>query len=198
MVKSDMTLLTPAEAARRLRVAPVTLRMWADKGLLRSHVTAGGHRRYPESEVERLLKMSEVTSKSSAKIMIVDDDTFTAEILQDFLSDLASPPVIEVAHDGFEAGRKLLEFQPDIILLDLMMPGLDGFSVCHQVKNDRTTAHIRIIAITGQASEENIKRILSEGAEACLAKPVDHTELLATLKLAGFSPEDRQSHTNRE
>jgi excisionase family DNA binding protein len=179
----DVDLLTPNEAAKRLSVSPITLRKWADKGLIQVITTLGGHRRYPWSEVERLLQRKGLPAGSPTKIMIVDDDLFVSEVLQEYLTSLSTPIVVEIANNGFEAGRKLTAFMPDFILLDLMMPGMDGFDVCQRVKEDPATAKIRVIAITGYPTEENIKRILSAGAEACLAKPVDHAELLAALNL---------------
>ena len=179
----DMDFLTPTEAAKHLRVSPITLRKWADKGLIQTLTTLGGHRRYPLSEVKRLLLRKNQPGVKPLQIMIVDDDPFVPEVLQEFLSSLATPLAVEIANNGFEAGRKLGTCMPDIILLDLMMPGMDGFDVCRRVKNDPATARIRVIAMTGYPSEENIQRILSAGAEACLAKPVDHAELLAALNL---------------
>lgn len=178
-----MDLLTPIEAARRLSVSPITLRKWADKGLIQAITTPGGHRRYLLDEVERLLQRPNPRSRRPLQIMIVDDDRFACEVLQEQLAKLDTPVVTEIANNGFEAGRKLVAFMPDIILLDLMMPGLDGFEVCHRIKHDPATARIRVIAITGHPSPENLQRILSAGAETCLVKPVNHDELMEALNL---------------
>jgi CheY-like chemotaxis protein len=78
-----------------------------------------------------------------------------------------------IAYDGFEAGQLIYEIKPDLILLDLVMPGMDGYSVCERIKNNDATSDIRIIAMTGVGTEENIKRILNAGAESCLKKPID-------------------------
>lgn len=179
----NVDFLTPTEVSKRLRVSPLTLRKWADKGLIQAITTLGGHRRYPLGEVERLLQRHSQPNVSPLHIMIVDDDLFVSEVLQEFLTNLSTPVVVEIANNGFEAGRKLTTFRPDIILLDLMMPGMDGLDVCHRVKDDPSTAKIRVIAMTGYPTEANIKRILSAGAEACLSKPVDHAELLTALNL---------------
>ena len=97
---------------------------------------------------------------------------------------LASGDVkVELAYDGFEAGQKIEIFQPNIVLLDLMMPGLDGYEVCHRIKQDPRTKSIRIIAMTGYPTEENKEHILSEGAEICLAKPLNREQLLGLLGL---------------
>ncbi|MDP2963585.1 MAG: response regulator [Sulfurimicrobium sp.] len=184
----DMDYLTPTEAGKLLGVSPITLRKWADRGLIKARATLGGHRRYPLNEVERMLQWQNQPNTSPIQIMIVDDDPFISEVLQEFLSNLKVPVAVEIANNGFEAGRKLAAIMPDIILLDLMMPGMDGFDVCRRVKNDPDSSGIRVIAMTGYPTGDNIRRILSAGAEACLSKPLDHAELLAALNLPQASP----------
>jgi len=183
MSNTTPEFLTPAEAAHRLRVSPITLRSWAEKGLIQVQVTAGGHRRYPLAEIERLLQRQRQPENSPLRIMVVDDDPFILALLQKFLSSQVTPVSIETANDGFEAGRKLASFKPDVLLLDLMMPKMDGFDVCRQIKNDPATAFIRVIAMSGNPDQENVERILSLGAETCLSKPIDTAELLTTLGL---------------
>lgn len=181
MTEEEAKLLTPAEAAARLRVSPITLRSWAEKGLITAQVTAGGHRRYQASQIEKMLGRTVATGDEPLRLMIVDDDPFMLALLREMLRDQILE--IEVARDGFEAGLKLGPFRPDVILLDLMMPKIDGFSVCEQIKRDPATSHIRVIAMTGEASLVNASRILSVGAEACLSKPLNKLELFRVLKL---------------
>lgn len=189
----DLKLLTPADAAKRLVVSPITLRLWAEKGLIQARTTLGGHRRYPLSEVNRVLQRQGHPNVAPPRIMIVDDDPFVSAVLREFLTGLSASVEVGIANDGFAAGRQVVTFMPDIILLDLMMPGMDGFEVCHQIKKDPSTERIRVIAMTGYLTEENVTRVLSAGAEACLAKPVDHGELLAALNLPlGLAPNPNQ------
>lgn len=75
-------------------------------------------------------------------------------------------------HMMVEAGQLITQQQPDIVLLDLKMPGLDGFSVCQRIKQNPQQQSIRIIAITGFADPDNVERILAAGAEQCLSKPI--------------------------
>jgi len=175
--------LTPSEAAERLKVSPITLRSWAEKGLIHARTTLGGHRRYLVSEIDMLMQRQSWPAASQLRVMIVDDDHVVSGILQKTLARLSATLLVEIANDGFEAGRMLSSFKPDVILLDLMMPGMDGFEVCRRVKSDPATAHIRVIAVTGHPSQENLERILAAGADACLAKPVDPSALLAALQL---------------
>jgi DNA-binding response OmpR family regulator len=116
-----------------------------------------------------------------ARVLIVDDDPIITAYLHDLLESSEMNLLIEIAHDGFEAGSKIHTFSPDVVLLDLMLPGIDGFRVCSQIKSDPTTKHVRVIAITGEDSIENVSRILAAGAETCLQKPLNPRELLQMI-----------------
>ena len=89
--------------------------------------------------------------------------------------------------NGFDAGRLLYTFSPDIIILDLIMPGLDGFEVCRNIKSDPLTKHMKIIAVTGYPSRDNIQKIKSEGASSYMVKPLDYRELHKTIKSLAMS-----------
>lgn len=180
---SGKPYLTPNEAAALLMVAPATLRVWTDKGLLKAQTTAGGHRRFLREEVERFHRLrSRSADDKRRRLLIVDDDAALTRFLQALLGG-HSGIEISVADDGFTAGHQVHAFRPHVVLLDLMMDGLDGFQVCRQIKSDPVTRHIRIIAMTGFPSPENIERILSAGADACLDKPIDEGRLLTLLAL---------------
>ena len=84
----------------------------------------------------------------------------------------------ETASSGFEAGAKVVKFKPDLILLDLFMPEMSGFEVCRQIKKDRETSHIKILALTGYDSKVNRERIMEAGADDYMSKPVMRDVLL--------------------
>jgi len=181
--------LTPNQVAELLMVSPTTIRQWAEKGELNALTTPGGHRRFLPAEIERfaqergLILNSGVDSNSASKILIADDDEQLREYLAELLKGLAHQVEVETAKDGFEAGLKINEFMPHILLLDLLLPGLDGFKVCRQLKAGAKTKDIRVIAISGQCSNENVEKIMAAGAEACLPKPLDEKLLLLQLCL---------------
>ena len=179
--------LSPAECARRLNVAAVTLRKWARQGMLQAVVTPGGHRRYAVDEVARFAAEYKLPfhhdTDPAVRILIVDDDVQLCRYLAELFVRLEQAVITEQVHDGFEAGHRLHTFQPDIVLLDLMMPGIDGYEVCTAIKSHAETRHIRVIAMTGFYSPANIDRIIGAGAEACLAKPIARSTLLEKLDL---------------
>jgi excisionase family DNA binding protein len=181
----DKPYFSPAEVAELLMVSPITVRGWAMKGLLKAEVTPGGHRRFLHSEVERFIReRGSAERRRSLKVLIVDDDLMHLEYLVELLGGIDAPVVIETAHDGFEAGRKLTGFAPHVVLLDLMMPGLNGFDVCRWIKSDPATRSTRVIAMTGYPSPENLQRIVEAGAELMLAKPIDVPLLLHAMGLS--------------
>jgi excisionase family DNA binding protein len=179
------THLTPNEVAELLMVNPVTVRQWASRGLLRSLTTPGGHRRFLLSDVEEFARSrgSAPAAGRPERVLIVDDDSQLGLYVAEVIKSRNPRIVIEVAHDGFEAGAKVESFRPHALLLDLMMPGMDGFEVCRRLRSRPTLNHVRIVAMTGFPSAENVERIMDAGADACLPKPLDPGRLLAELGL---------------
>jgi excisionase family DNA binding protein len=173
--------LTPNQVADLLMVKPITVRKWAQNGELKAALTPGGHRRFLPDDVNDFLaqrkKSNRPKKSNSPKILIVDDDAQVSSYLSDFLALDFPNYTTEIAMNGYEAGFKILDFNPSLVLLDLMMPGIDGYQVCEQIKSNPNTRHIRVIAMTGFSSEDNIERIKNAGAEYCLQKPISKTEL---------------------
>jgi len=179
--------LTPNEVAELLMVSPTAVRQWAEKGELKALTTPGGHRRFLPGEIERFAQERGLTLNSGnddvLRLLIVDDDEQLVRYLVKLLEGFQDQVIIETVNDGFAAGLKVREFEPHIILLDLMMPGLDGFQVCRMLKEGNNTQAIRVIAMTGYPSEENVEKILAAGAEICLPKPIDAQRLLKHIGL---------------
>jgi len=183
--------LSPKDVARLFMVSPITVRSWAEKGWLSAETTAGGHRRYARDELERFAVKRGLSMKPPARaelqVLIVDDDRQLANFLVEALQGLDREVKTRVAQDGFEAGLMVRQFMPDVLLLDLMMPHVDGFQVCERIKTDPALRAIRIIAMTGYSSAENVERILAAGAEICLNKPIDVAALYQLLQLEPLS-----------
>lgn len=110
--------------------------------------------------------------------MIVDDERAVVDLIVRAIKKLKKKCVVDTAFDGFEAGRRLITFEPDLVILDLMLPGIDGFKVCKNIRMDKKTKHIKVLAITGFDTPENRKKILSSGANDYLAKPFEVSDLL--------------------
>lgn len=184
--------LTPNDVAEMLMVSPVTVRQWAQKGALAALATPGGHRRFLRHDVERFARRHGISLQpqggNNLRILIVDDDKPLAGYLVELLAHHDGSVITEVAHDGFDAGTKVQTFHPHIMLLDLMMPGLDGFEVCRRLRDDPTTKAVHVIAMTGYYTPDNVQRILNGGADACLPKPIPKDALLEAIGLVRTAP----------
>ncbi len=181
--KESKKLFSPAEVASRLGVSPVTVRSWASKGWLNPQITPGGHRRYLWEDVERLLLDHPVQTASSHahRILLVDDDTQFRSYLADALSALAPEAEIMLAADGFQAGMVMVDFRPDLIFLDYVMPGLDGAAICRQIRSDSRFTGTRIFAVTGYSGQAIEHDLLTAGADKVLLKPLPIATLMEIL-----------------
>jgi excisionase family DNA binding protein len=180
-------LLTPNQVADRLLVAPVTVRLWASRGLLRSETTPGGHRRFREQDVAdfiaRRREMQE-PNRGPSRMLIIDDDAEYARSLARMLALQAPSLHIEMAHDGFAAGIKCEALRPDIVTLDLHMPDMNGFEVCRLLRSMFGRERPRIVVLSGLLSEESQRRVLEAGADACVSKSAPAATLLQELGIA--------------
>ena len=185
--------LTPNEAASLLMVSPITIRQWAQKGILEAQTTAGGHRRFSRHVVERFARERGIDLPGNDdRLLIVDDNRQFNHYLQALFSAQVDHIEIFSAYDGFEAGRLVQQHKPDVVLLDVMMPGIDGIEVCRSLKSDPETAHIRVVAMTGYHSPELENKMLAAGAQVLLRKPFSSEEVLRECGFSGATTETVQ------
>jgi pilus assembly protein CpaE len=116
-----------------------------------------------------------------AKILIVDDDPTAVEATEDVLT--VGGHQVFSAGNGEDALRLAEELQPDLIFLDVKMPGMDGFEVCRRLRDNPKTARVPIIMLTGQSSMEEKVKGLESGADDYLTKPFQRVELEARVKV---------------
>jgi DNA-binding response OmpR family regulator len=113
------------------------------------------------------------------KILIIEDEEAIRFILEKRLSD-AGYFVIS-AEDGIEGLNKLRKENPDLIVLDLMLPGLDGYQICSLIKRDRRYAHIPVLILTARIQQKDYEMAMAVGADAFLTKPFESQVLLSKI-----------------
>src|SRR5436305_10475585 len=113
-------------------------------------------------------------------VLIVDDNAQNVELLQAFLESL--PVKIVTAGDGVEALEKVKQHNPDLILLDIMMPRMSGFQVCRRLKGDPGTKDIQILMVTALNELGDIEQASECGTDDFVSKPVNKFELLTRVK----------------
>ena len=114
------------------------------------------------------------------RILIVDDNQSNCELLDAYLSEC--PCEIDFAYDGQQALEKVDEFKPDLILLDVMMPKLNGFEVCEKIKADPEKKQIMILMVTALNELGDIERAVNAGTNDFVSKPVTKLELVKRVE----------------
>jgi len=182
-------LLSTFAIAQMLHVDPGSVANWIDQTLLKAHRTPGGHRRVAVEDLVEFLRRHKMPippelDPSPLCVLIVDDEPgITQLIARAVRSALPECEVVE-AHDGFRAGHLVATLKPAVVILDLRMPGIDGYEVCKLIKSQEATRHAEVLAMTAYPSPDSESRILSCGAKVCFPKPLDIDALLAEVKAA--------------
>jgi two-component system OmpR family response regulator len=171
------------EVANLCGVVNQTAINWIKQGHLAGFTTPGGqYRVYSEDLVKflkkRNMKIPESLQDMAAQkaLLIVDDDETINNLLKNLLEKKFPQISIYQAFDGFEAGRRLAEISPVIIILDIDLPGIDGYQLCRKIKEDRDMANPWVISITGLSVEE--KNMSDIGSDAFFSKPFDFEQLV--------------------
>ncbi len=167
--------LTAGQAARHCQVSIPAFKRWVREGRLVAFRTPGGHYRIELSEFRRFLQQHSMpaypAAAPTARILIVDDEPLIVDLLVDLLGPNTRGFKVETATDGYEALIKMGALNPDLLILDVVMPLLDGIEVCRRLKANPQTRAIRILGVTG--FPDMIPALMEAGADACLTKPLD-------------------------
>lgn len=113
------------------------------------------------------------------KLLVVDDDPVNIEILQEILEEDYD---VVIAKSGEEALEAIPDCNPKLILLDVMMPGIDGYDVCKKIKTDKNLSDIGIFLISAKAMPDELEQGYEVGADEYITKPFDHDELCSQIK----------------
>lgn len=178
---------TTHEVAEMCHVTRGSVIRWINEGKLAACVTAGGHHRILSRDIASFLKTLKAPlpeglsawgeTEKIPKVLIVEDEENICRLLRAFFDKNFPQCRVEEAREGFEAGVKLKNLRPDLLLLDLVLPGIDGFRVCQIIRGQSETKHARIIAMSGVPEENYEKRIRSLGADDFLFKPFSLDQL---------------------
>ncbi|MDH5570204.1 MAG: response regulator [Gammaproteobacteria bacterium] len=183
--------LTPSETGELLGITPMMVRHLVQQGKIKTTSNEPIKIRIDYSEIEHYARDNDITMMTQCdeelRILIIDDDVQFSHYLNEALECLDKKIDIEVTNDGFQGGILLKTFRPNIILLDLMMPDLNGFDVCNLIKLSPVTRGTRVITMTGYYTQEIMNDIIEAGAEACLPKPIDIDLLLKQIDLERYN-----------
>ena len=124
--------------------------------------------------------MADAEARKVSRVLIADDNEQNCELLEAYLDDGGIE--IAMAFDGQETIEKVAEFEPDLILLDIMMPRMSGYEVCQKLKSDSATRDIPILIVTALNEMGDIEKAVNAGCDDFLTKPVNRLELTTRVK----------------
>lgn len=179
---SVKTVYTTGEAAKICKVSQQTIIRCFDNGTLKGFRVPGSRfRRIPRNDLYAFMKdngiPTDALENGKRKVLIVDDDRELVDLLADaFQRDGRFE--IKTADNGFDAGMYVREFRPDIVVLDIMLPDINGKEVCQRVRSDDSLEAVKIICISGMVEQDKISDLKSAGADDFMQKPFTTDKLL--------------------
>jgi len=179
------TVFTTGEAAKICNVSQQTIIRCFDSGQLKGFRVPGSRfRRIPRDVLYRFMKdngiPTDALESGRRKALIVDDDEELVELIRDVF-DADGRFDVRVANNGFDAGMMVKEYKPDIIVLDVMLPDINGKEVCQRVRSDSSLDDVRIICISGMVEADKIDDLKEAGADEFMQKPFEVDSLFARV-----------------
>lgn len=179
---STKTVFTTGEAAKICKVSQQTIIRCFDNGTLKGFRVPGSRfRRIPRDQLFAFMKdngiPTDALESGKRKVLIVDDDEDLVELLVDaFERDGRFD--IRTANNGFDAGMQVKEFRPDLVVLDVMLPDINGKEVCQRVRSDQTLESVQIICISGMVEQDKVQDLRDAGANDFIQKPFNIDALM--------------------
>ncbi len=183
---SEKQVFTTGEAADLCKVSQQTIIRCFDSGRLRGFRVPGSRfRRIPREELLRFMRENDIPTDSmdasrKKRILVVDDDEQIVELFVDVLSR-DDRFEVRTAGTGYEAGVLTEQFKPDLIVLDFMLPDINGNVVCRTVRQKPELADAKIIIVSGVVKQDEIDDLLKAGADDFVKKPFNIDKLLARI-----------------
>jgi excisionase family DNA binding protein len=180
--------LSTTKVARFCHVSHAAVCNWVKAGKLRAYRTPGGQYRIEPGVLVEFMKQlgmpvpEELTPGRVKRIVVVDDEPDITNMAMRVLGTDGVGYEVTTAPDGYTAGRLVHSLLPDLVVLDIRMPGIDGIAVCKSIKTNPATRQAKVLIATAYATDENVKRLRDLGAEDFLEKPFDGAVLVRKVK----------------
>jgi excisionase family DNA binding protein len=179
------TVFTTGEAAEICKVSQQTIIRCFDSGRLRGFRVPGSRfRRIPREALVQFMKDNgippDALESGKSKVLVVDDDPEIVELFVDVL-ERDGRFEVRTANTGYDAGMATQEFRPDLVILDYMLPDINGNLVCQRVRANPEFEHTKIIIVSGVVNQEEINDLLKAGADDFVKKPFNIEKLIERI-----------------
>jgi two-component system, OmpR family, response regulator len=176
------SVFTTGEVAEICNVSQQTVIRCFDRGELQGFRVPGSRfRRIPRDALIEFMKANNIPldrlEMGKKRVLIVDDDPAIIEMLVELL-ERDGRFEVQTAETGFEAGIRTKEFRPDVIVLDYMLPDINGNAVCRTIRADASLKDVKIIMVSGVVNPDDVGKLRSEGADEFLQKPFSIEQLV--------------------
>lgn len=171
------TVFTTGEAAKICKVSQQTIIRCFDNGQLKGFRVPGSRfRRIPREALYKFMRdngiPTDALESGKRKVLLVDDDAELVELILKFLDEDGRFET-RVAQNGFDAGMMVKEYHPDLIVLDVMLPDINGKEVCQRVRADATLEDVRILCMSGMVEDDRVQELRLAGADDFIHKPFE-------------------------
>ena len=179
------SVFTTGEAAEICKVSQQTIIRCFDSGRLRGFRVPGSRfRRIPREALIQFMKDNSIPPDAldggKQKILVVDDDPEIVELFVDVL-ERDGRFQVKTAATGYDAGVLTQEFQPDMLILDYMLPDVNGNVVCQTIRKNPAFGHMKIVIVSGVVNQEEINELLKAGADEFVKKPFNIEKLIERI-----------------
>lgn len=174
-VSTTKTVFTTGEAAKICKVSQQTIIRCFDNGTLKGFRVPGSRfRRIPRDQLFSFMRdngiPTDALENGKKKLLIVDDEQDLVDLMADAFGRDGRFE-IRTANNGFDAGMQVKEFRPDMVVLDVMLPDINGREVCQRVRSDNTLDSVKIICISGMIEPDKVGDLRAAGADDFVQKP---------------------------
>jgi excisionase family DNA binding protein len=175
---------TTYEIAKYCDVYPSSVINWINDGKLKAYATPGGHHRVTREDLLQFLKQFNIPipaelAGQEKRVLIVDDDSEIARLIEKAFRKRSKDFQTEVCHSGVDALIRIGQAVPDLVVLDIVLPKMDGCQVCRILKTRPETRGIKIIGISGKSTPLTEKNLAEYEVDAFYRKPLDLVALIA-------------------
>lgn len=176
--------ITTGKASRMCGVGINTMKRWIQKGELKCVITPGGHWRIAEDEFQHFmdkLRADRFKPAAPCKVLLIEDDPGMCSLIEGAFELASYETTFDCAHDGYSGLMKIGAMQPDLIVLDIMLPEINGLELMQRVRTSEISRDARILVITGAGDRRLVKRALDKAKpDAVFLKPFDIEQLIST------------------
>lgn len=178
--------VTTRAAAKLCGVSIFSIQRWFDEGRLTGSTLPGGRRRISVTSMNDFMRKHNITPDTGGKggsrrVLLVDDDAKVLSAMREGLTT-AGGFTVRTASSGLEAGLAITEFQPEAIVLDVMLEDVPGVQIVRRIRESQSGRGVRIVAISGKAEPSDVDEIIAAGANAFLRKPFTIPDLMKALE----------------